>query len=40
MKALLLDAEWMPKKSHRFSKTELETKSTYNGSEAFYNPAL
>jgi scyllo-inosose 3-dehydrogenase len=40
MKALLLDAEWKPKKTYRFSELELATKSSYNGSEAFYNPTL
>ena len=40
MKALLLDAEWKPKSTYRFSEHELATKSTYNGSEAFYNPTL
>lgn len=40
MKALLLDAEWKPKSTYRFSEHELATKSSYNGSEAFYLPTL
>jgi threonine dehydrogenase-like Zn-dependent dehydrogenase len=40
MKALLLEAEWKPKEGYRFSEKELKTKSTYNGSMAFYNPTL
>ena len=40
MKALLLDAEWRPKDEYHFSEHELRTKSTYNGSMAFYNPTL
>lgn len=40
MKALLLDAEWRPREGHRFSKSELETKSSYNGQQAFYNPTV
>ena len=40
MEALLLDAEWKPKEEYRFSEQELATKSTYNGSMAFYNPTL
>jgi threonine dehydrogenase-like Zn-dependent dehydrogenase len=40
MKALLLDAEWKPRDTYRFSEHELATKSTYNGNQAFYNPQL
>ena len=42
MKALLLDAKWKPKLDggYRFNEHELATKSSYNGSEAFYNPLL
>jgi len=40
MKALLLEAEWKPKDTYRFSEHELATRSTYNGSETFYNPTL
>ena len=40
MKALLLTAEWKPKDTYRFSKHETETRSTYNGSKAFYNPTV
>lgn len=40
MKAMLLEAEWKPKKSYSFSEHELATKSTYNGSEAFFGPRL
>ncbi len=40
MKALLLEAEWKPRKGHRFSEMELATKSTYNGQQAFYDPTV
>jgi threonine dehydrogenase-like Zn-dependent dehydrogenase len=40
MKALLLEAEWKPKEGYRLSELEKRTKSTYNGSQTFYNPTL
>lgn len=40
MKALLLDAQWNPRDTHRFSEQELATKSSYNGQQAFFNPTL
>lgn len=38
MKALLLDAEWRPRGTYRFSAQELATKSSYNMNQAFWNP--
>jgi len=40
MKAMLMEAEWKPRASYRFKKSELESKCTYNGNQAFYNPTL
>ena len=40
MDALYLEAEWRPKQEYRFSEQELATRSTYNGSMAFYKPTL
>lgn len=40
MKALLLEADWKPREGHRFSETELATRSSYNGQQAFYNPTV
>ena len=40
MKAMLLDAQWKPRDTYRFSDMELETKSSYNGNQAFYDPKL
>src|SRR4030042_927491 len=40
MKALWLDAEWKPRAGTHLSPLELETKSSYNGNQTFYNPVV
>jgi threonine dehydrogenase-like Zn-dependent dehydrogenase len=40
MKAMQLYAEWKPREGYRPKTSELQTKSTYNGNQTFYNPTL
>jgi len=40
MKALLLEAEWKPRRGYRLNELERRTKSSYNGNQTFYNPIV